>query len=362
MINVNNICTDVEILNVISIFKTIINIACIIVPVILVIMLSIDIIKTISSSEVETKKLYNTIAKRVIAAVIIFLIPALLNLALSVIPMKTSYYLACYNNASKEEILYIAENNAIQDMNNLMTALSKNDYDQAYLAYEQARISIKKIPDKEVREQKQATLTSLKAKVDALKAGQDVSSSIDSNEGDDQTDSSASKYSYDYIKKLVRKYPVDRDREEIVLTAASYVGQIPYYWGGRATSADFEANKFGSLVQADKKGRTAKGLDCSHFVDFVYWQVIGDNLGNGNTRTLWEASQDIDEKHLLPGDLGFKNHPSADSNHVAIFAGIDEKGNQIWIHLTGNPINTVVINNVKMNYFRRVNVLIEEDY
>lgn len=361
MINVNDVCTDIDILNVISILKTVVNLICLVVPVILVIILSIDIIKTISSSEVETKKLYNTIIKRVFAAIIIFLIPTLIKLALSIIPMDTSYYLACYSNASKSQIAYIAENNAVLKMNELTVAISKNDYKEAYRLYEEARVAVKKIPDKELRQQKQDVLKEYKKLVEQLEKGQDVSKSVDRNEGDDQTDASPNKYTYKYIEKMLKKYDIDEDRKQIVLTAASYVGKIPYYWGGKASSPNFDSNRFGSLATADKKGRTAKGLDCSHFVDFVFWQVMNDNLGNSNTRYIWDnRSQEVAEEHLLPGDIAFKNHPSADSNHVAIYAGTDDNDNKVWIHLTGNPINNVVINNIELKHYRRVDLFVED--
>ena len=67
--NCIDVCNDVELLNILSIFKTLIGLVTIIVPVILVIFVIIDIIKTITSGDVDTKKLWSSISKRVIAAV-----------------------------------------------------------------------------------------------------------------------------------------------------------------------------------------------------------------------------------------------------------------------------------------------------
>ena len=356
MITVSPICTDVELLGVISIFKKLITLGCIVVPVILVIFLMVDIVKTISSSDVDTKKLFKSISKRLVAGVFVFLIPAIINFALSIIPMETLYYVDCYNNATDENILYIAENNAITNMNSLNSALLSGDYNTAYLAYEEARVSIKKIPNKEIREQKEAILKSTKVKLDSLKGG---SIDISSTEGDYLTNSSASKYNYEYIKNNLKKYKgLSEDRKDIVLTAASYAGKIPYYWGGSASSKNFSANKFGTTVTADSGGRTKKGLDCSHFVDFVFWQVMNDNLGNSNTTYIWNyKSTSISESQLLPGDVGFINDPSVGSNHIGIYAGTDAKGNKIWIHLAGSPNNNVIINNINLPYYRRINIL-----
>jgi len=150
-----NACTDIEILNVLSIVKTIITIATIVVPVILTIMIMVDIIKTVSSNDVDTKKLFNTIIKRAVAAVLIFLIPFLIQLAISMVPSGNYKYIDCYNKAEKDTIAKIAFENANNSLGNLNSVLNKDgfdksnkgDYNAAYLAYEQARKDIKKIPN-----------------------------------------------------------------------------------------------------------------------------------------------------------------------------------------------------------------------
>ena len=75
-----DVCNDIELLNVLSIFKSLIGLITIIVPVILVIFVIIDIIKTISSGDVDTKKLSKSISKRIIAAVAVFLVFPILNM------------------------------------------------------------------------------------------------------------------------------------------------------------------------------------------------------------------------------------------------------------------------------------------
>ena len=199
MITASPICTDVDLLGVIFIFKKIISFGCIIVPVILVIFLMIDIVKTISSSEVDTKKLFKSASKRAIAGVVVFLIPTIINFILSIIPMETLYYVDCYNNATDENILYIAENNAITNMNSLNSALLSGDYNTAYLAYEEARVSIKKIPNKEIREEKSEILEHTKIKLESLKGN--GNSNINAGEGDYLIDTGASKYNYEYCNK-----------------------------------------------------------------------------------------------------------------------------------------------------------------
>lgn len=169
-------CNDIELLNILSIFKSLIGLITILVPVILGIFVIIDIIKTISSSEVESKKLTKSISTRIIAAVLIFLIPSLLNFVIGLIPMGNLYYIDCYNSATKENVANISEQNAINSLSNLSSFVTnlennknKSNYDAAMLAYEKARKDVKLITDKAIKEEKQEELKNYKSRIDANK-------------------------------------------------------------------------------------------------------------------------------------------------------------------------------------------------
>lgn len=373
MIDVNAVCNDVDILNIIRIFKILINLAMIIVPVILVIFISIEIVKAISSGDLDTKKLWNNISKKMLAGVLVFLVPIILNFVLNIIPTGTLYYVDCYNNATSEQILYISSNNAFVALNNFEQALevarnqvNQTNYDNAYKLYDPARIAVNKISEKETREIYQETLATDRELLEEVREALIEEESVvvippQPSTGDESGEGyvEGNKYTYDYIKSNLPSN-LSSSRKDIVLTAAGYVGDIPYYWGGTATSPDFNTNRFGSTVTADRKGRNKKGLDCSHFVDFVFWQVTGNNLGNGNTTYIWNNySYEISESELIPGDIGFLCPPSScdSGNHVGIYAGKDSDGNKIWIHESGSPINNVTMNNFNFSYFRRVNIL-----
>ena len=62
-------------------------------------------------------------------------------------------------------------------------------------------------------------------------------------------------------------------RRELIRYALSSVGKIPYHWGGKASRPDYNGNNFGTLVPADTEGRILKGLDCSGWINWVYWSV-----------------------------------------------------------------------------------------
>lgn len=120
---------------------------------------------------------------------------------------------------------------------------------------------------------------------------------------------------------------LSQERKDILETAHSLIGEIPYTWGSYATSPGLEGINY------------RKGLDCSHFVDWVYWTAVGDDLGNGSTATLSTGGKfvKINTLEIKPGDLGFRwtggSISKRKANHVGIYTG-DENGQ--WIHCAGN--------------------------
>ncbi len=164
-------CTDVELLNVLDIFKSIIQLITILVPVILVIFVIIDIIKTVSAGDVDTKKLSKSIGKRIAAAVIVFLVYPIINFVLQITPLSNSYYISCYNCA--DQVFEISKSNAdiaISNLKNAVDALWRDNNEQNYIEakrlYEIARKEVSNITDKSVREQYQDTLNTLRRRID----------------------------------------------------------------------------------------------------------------------------------------------------------------------------------------------------
>ena len=134
---------------------------------------------------------------------------------------------------------------------------------------------------------------------------------------------------------------VSPTRDGVVTYARSLVGKIKYYFGGKPNSKNFEENDFGTTVAPDStQGRTIRGLDCSGFIDFVFWHVMDENFGNGNTSEIRDIySEKISYDDLKPGDLGFLDMTGSGTNqHVGIYAGKDEDGNDIWIDCNPNGV------------------------
>ena len=151
------------------------------------------------------------------------------------------------------------------------------------------------------------------------------------------------------ISKYLSSLPDDLsdERKAVIKFALSSVGKIPYYWGGKASAASYEKNGFGRVVEADYKGRVLRGLDCSGWVQWVYWSAIGDRLnGASSTATLIGEGQKIKRSELQPGDVIVR--VGADS-HVVMFLQWAGNGNMIVIH-ENSGANNVSVSEVTANY------------
>ena len=158
---------------------------------------------------------------------------------------------------------------------------------------------------------------------------------------------------------------------DVISIAESLVGKIVYEWGSKPTNAGWN----------ERWNSGTTGLDCSGFVQWVYWTATGTKTnGLGSTWAISSSQEKIGYSDLQPGDLGmifdggtyyldatgvrfpteeaaqasnnnkglYYIKPITVSNHVGIFAGKDEEGKDIWIHCTGGNKDTVV----KENYTR----------
>lgn len=139
-------------------------------------------------------------------------------------------------------------------------------------------------------------------------------------------------------------------RQNLVATALSQVGSLPYYYGGKPTSGGIPVQtnrgQAGSTTNvADHIGRTIAGLDCFGFCQWVYWNTTGSNVmpegSNATTTTVYNSSSYGNLTRLSGagelkiGDLGFQ------AGHVGMFAGVSADGKLMWIHCSGGA-NTVV--------------------
>lgn len=89
---------------------------------------------------------------------------------------------------------------------------------------------------------------------------------------------------------LLRDLPEDLspEREAVVRTACSLVGKVNYYWGGKSLVLGWDS-RWGELRQVTAAGSSTTGtyrpygLDCSGFVDWVFYNATGGQyvIGHG---------------------------------------------------------------------------------
>jgi cell wall-associated NlpC family hydrolase len=157
------------------------------------------------------------------------------------------------------------------------------------------------------------------------------------------------------IEEYMNLLPEDisEDRRAVIEFALSSVGKVPYYWGGKASRAGYEGNQFGSLVGADIKGRVLKGLDCSGWINWVYWSALGQRLPYESTSGLAVLGSKISRDQLQPGDIVVRTGEDA---HVIMFLGWTEDGKILCIHESSAGVNnvTVATRDAYWPYYRRL--------
>ena len=149
-------------------------------------------------------------------------------------------------------------------------------------------------------------------------------------------------------KALLAALPADLnpERRAVVETACRLVGKVNYFWGGKSRVIGWD-KRWGQIKKVTASGSSTSGtyrpfgLDCSGFVDWVFYNVTGGSyiIGHGGgahsqhgycTAITWDQA--------TPGDLVF--YPG--DTHVGIVGGRDENGDLLIIHCTYSKNNVVI--------------------
>lgn len=141
-------------------------------------------------------------------------------------------------------------------------------------------------------------------------------------------------------------------RKDIIRYALQSVGKIPYYWGGKASSPNYGGNHFGTVTIPDHRGRIIRGLDCSGWINWVYWSVTGSRLPYEGTEGLKETGRQIRRSDLKPGDIIVI---TGNTPHVIMFMNWTANGQIQCIHETGSANNvTVGVMTANWPYYRNL--------
>lgn len=132
-------------------------------------------------------------------------------------------------------------------------------------------------------------------------------------------------------------------RQDLLNVAKSLQNQVHYFFGDKYLG--YGANpkwgvelKLQTISGSGRKGQYGyTGLDCSGYVDWVYYQMTGVQMSIGDkgsgSANLWQNSKLILEENLKPGDIGFYQYGGG--KHVGIYIGkID--GVNAFIHAGGS--------------------------
>lgn len=143
-------------------------------------------------------------------------------------------------------------------------------------------------------------------------------------------------------------------QREVICQALQSVGCIPYYWGGKPSCAGYDGNGFGSMTVEDESGRRLRGLDCSGWINWVYWTALGNRLEYEGTSGLVQLGTAVDRTQLQPGDIIVRT--GTENSHVYLFLAWAPDDEMYVIHETSGVINNVTVSkmDVSATHYRRL--------
>jgi hypothetical protein len=156
--------------------------------------------------------------------------------------------------------------------------------------------------------------------------------------------------------KTMETLPDDlsEERKEVVLTAYSLLDKVKYFWGGKSLVLGWDS-RWGTpmRVTADDSPTTGSvrpfGLDCSGFVDWVFYNAYGGEyiIGHGGgAADQYSYCDAIAWNSAQPGDLVF--YP--DSEHVGTVVKNDA-GTLTIIHCASGYNKVVMTQNTQGDGF-----------
>ncbi len=148
------------------------------------------------------------------------------------------------------------------------------------------------------------------------------------------------------IVSLINNLKLDQSQFSLLQNAISLLGRVPYEWGGKASSGEYDTSWW-SIGSSGKQ----KGLDCS---GYVQWAFMAAGFEEKYTKKMSSTSEMLSQDFLTPcsydelepGDLGFFNNGET-TNHVGIYLG-----NGYFIHCSSSK-GTVVISQAPFKIYRK---------
>lgn len=150
----------------------------------------------------------------------------------------------------------------------------------------------------------------------------------------------------EYINLLLQQENLTYERKDLISTAVSLVGKVPYEWGGKPQTPGYDTSWW-TLGENGKQ----KGLDCSGFVEWAFLSkstkfVFFEKLSS--TSNILVNTKTITRAELQPGDLGLINNGQS-INHVGIYLG-----NNLWVHCSSSEKTVVIAETDMFKVYRQM--------
>ena len=147
---------------------------------------------------------------------------------------------------------------------------------------------------------------------------------------------------------VIRNLPdyLPEERAAVVKAACSLVGKVNYFWCGKSQALGWDT-QWGTVRQVWAAGSPSTGtyrpfgLDCSGFVDWVFFNASGGTylIGHGGGAAFQHSEcRPVCMSDALHGDLVFME----DDYHVGIVAGWDESWDLLVIHCDSGYDNVAI--------------------
>ena len=149
-------CENITLLTTILFAKSILNIIFLIIPIVLIVMITIDVVKMVVGKEDDFKKITSLIMKRLIAVIVLFFVPMLVTLLLTNIGEISDNKLACYDDATTENIERLEKKN----VDDLINSINQNNITLSDI--NKITKAVSKISDTTVRKEYEKKLNEIK--------------------------------------------------------------------------------------------------------------------------------------------------------------------------------------------------------
>jgi len=139
---------------------------------------------------------------------------------------------------------------------------------------------------------------------------------------------------------------LSEERRQVILIAYQLEGKVNCFWGGKPLVLGWDP-RWGTPQEVWAAGSITTGtvrpfgLDCSGFVDWVFYNASGGSFvmgRGGGAASQHSYCAPISWAEVRPGDLVFY----LDDSHVGIVCGFDRRGNVQIIHCAAGYNNVVV--------------------